>query len=478
MQRLVLFTLLFVLALGAQPRLDLDGIGLLSKAMAQSDDDDDDDDDRDDDDDDDDDRGDGGRSSGGTSFSGRSGDRDDDDRRRATPRRAAPRQAAPAPVRRAAPARAPAPAPLPDRAADEIIARGVSADDLAQLQTDGFVLIEQRALTGGANLVRLRKPGPLDLDAARAAVRARASGTSADFNHFYRTDQGAAQPADACPGGLCLARQVIAWQPIAGCGPLPAVGMVDTGVNADHATFAQADLTVHSLDPAAERARATASDALHGTAVAALLVGAPDTRSPGLIPGARLVAVDAFVRQGQDQRSDAFSLIAALDWLGAQDLRLINMSLAGPPNDELARQIALLVARDVLIVAAAGNVGPRAAPAYPAAYDGVLAVTAVDRGRQIYRRAGRGPHIDLAAPGVEVWTAASISGARTKTGTSFAAPFVTAAAALWLRAEPALSAADLARRLTERTEDLGDPGRDEVFGAGLLQAPPPCGGAG
>ncbi|ODT58326.1 MAG: hypothetical protein ABS73_13515 [Paracoccus sp. SCN 68-21] len=55
---------------------------------------------------------------------------------------------------------------------------------------------------------------------------------------------------------------------------------------------------------------------------------------------------------------------------------------------------------------------------------------------------------------------------------------MTAAAALWLRAEPALSAADLARRLTERAEDLGEPGRDEVFGAGLLQAPPSCTGPG
>ncbi|QDA36854.1 peptidase S8/S53 subtilisin kexin sedolisin (plasmid) [Paracoccus liaowanqingii] len=363
---------------------------------------------------------------------------------------------------------------MPQRAPDEIIARGISAIDLAELETEGFLVLEQRDLSQGSNLVRLRKPNQLDLDSARLVVRARATAASADFNHFYRSEQGPPQDADRCPGGLCLAREIIAWETPTACGTLPRVGMVDTGVNADHAAFASADLTVHSLDPARERERATSSDALHGTAVAALLVGGPETRSPGLIPDAPLFAVDAFVRDGADQRSDAFSLIAALDWLAAQDLRLINMSLAGPPNDELAGQIGLMVEQDILIVAAAGNVGPRADPVYPAAYDGVIAVTAVDRSKQIYRRAGRGPHIDLAAPGVEVWTAASISGARTKTGTSYAAPFVTAAAALWLQTEPELSAEDLAQRLIAQANDLGDPGRDPVFGSGLLTAPKPC----
>ncbi|MBM3604211.1 MAG: protease, partial [Alphaproteobacteria bacterium] len=86
--------------------------------------------------------------------------------------------------------------------------------------------------------------------------------------------------------------------------------------------------------------------------------------------------------------------------------------------------------------------------------------------------------IDLSAPGVDVWTAASIRGVRTKTGTSYAAPFVTAAAALWLQAEPGLSPADLVQQMTERADDLGAPGHDPIFGAGLLTAPPPCQAAG
>ncbi|MBM3605449.1 MAG: peptidase S8/S53 subtilisin kexin sedolisin, partial [Alphaproteobacteria bacterium] len=350
MPRLVVLLLLAALITTLQPRLSDHGLTLLAQAAADEDDDDDDDDD------------------------------DDGPSVRVQPRRAVP-------VR--------APLPLPQRAPDEIIARGISEADLAQLLSEGFEQIEQRDLVQGDSLRRLRKPERLTLDAARAVVREHASAASADFNHFYRTEQAGSEANTSCSEDLCLARQVIGWQPPSGCGSLPRIGMVDTGVNIEHETFAGVRLRMHSLDRA--QTRHAASDTLHGTAVAALLVGAPHSRSPGLVPGAELVAVDAFVRAGEDQRSDAFTLIAALDWLGAQDLRLINLSLAGPPNEELAREIATLIGRDILIVAAAGNLGPRAAPAYPAAYDNVLAVTAVDRRKQIYHRAGRGPHIDLSA---------------------------------------------------------------------------------
>lgn len=419
MPKLLLFLAAVLLVLGGQPRVQPDGWSWAAMALADDDDDDDDDD-------------------------------GDDDRV----------------VRRARPA--PPPAPLPTRAENEVLARGLSDADLATLEAEGFDILQSRNLSNGDRLARMLKPASLTMDQARERVRGLAAGSGADFNHFYRSEQ-AAQGA-RCDSADCLARDMIGWPAgLAGCAALPRIGMVDTGLNADHAALSDARIRVHRIDTGA-----APSDLLHGTAVASLLVGDTDSRSPGLIPGAELVAVDAFQKTARDQRADAFALIEALDYLSAQDVRIVNLSLAGPPNTALARQIADMAAADMLLIAAAGNGGPRAAPAYPAAYDQVLAVTAVDRRGQVYRRANRGDHIDLAAPGVNVWTAASISGARTKTGTSYAAPFVTAAAALIWQRDPSLSAAQLRDMLRNAARDLGPDGRDAIFGAGLIAPPPPC----
>ena len=97
-------------------------------------------------------------------------------------------------------------------------------------------------------------------------------------------------------------------------------------------------------------------------------------------------------------------------------------------------------------------------------------MTAVDHNSRIYRRAVRGGHVDFAAPGVDVWTAASIRGARTKTGTSFAVPFVTASVALALDGLAIETGAQARAALAARATDLGAPGKDETFGHGLVQA--------
>lgn len=383
------------------------------------------------------------------------GDDDDDDDDVPLRRRPAP----PAVIRAA---------PLPMRAPNEVIVRGLSPAGVQTLQSEGFRILQRVALSSGQPLHRLRKPDRMTMEAARQRVRASGAQGAADFNHYYRPGN---MPA-ACSGANCPARQMLDWPAAqSGCGRSVRIGMVDTGINADHAALKDMRLQLHRIQP---EKRHASSDAMHGTAVAALLVGKSDSRTPGLVPQAQLIAVDAFHKQKQDERADAFALVQALDYLARQDVQVVNLSLAGPPNQALQGQIWRMERQGIVLVAAAGNGGPAAKPAFPAAYGPVIAVTAVDRRAQVYRRANRGAHIDLAAPGVDVWTAASISGGRTKTGTSFAAPFVTAAAALLLASDPDMSPADLRERLQRDARDLGKAGPDEVFGHGLVTPVPAC----
>ncbi len=360
----------------------------------------------------------------------------------------------------------PAPPPMAF-APDEVIARGLSDADLAALREAGFREIRHRNLSDGQPFSRLRKPARLTLAQARDMVRARPSVTVADLNHYFRPENAA-----SCAGADCPMRQMIDWPAnTSGCGTPVRIGMVDTGLNDKHPVLSAARLRLHRLE--AENGHAV-SDRLHGTSVAALLVGEPGSRTPGLVPQASLIAVDAFYKAGADERADAYALIEALDYLAAEQVQVINLSLAGPFNYALAGQVLALDQQGIVLVAAAGNGGPAAKPAYPAAHRPVIAVTAVDRRGEVYRRAGRGAHIDLAAPGVEVWTAASIRGGRTRTGTSYAAPFVTAAVALMLQKDPGLTPAEVRARLQASARDLGRAGHDEVFGYGLILPRNPC----
>jgi len=163
-----------------------------------------------------------------------------------------------------------------------------------------------------------------------------------------------------------------------------------------------------------------------------------------------------------------------LDWLTSRRTPVINMSFAGERNAVVAVALRNAIARHVVVVAAAGNGGASSGPAFPAAETGVIAVTAVDSHAQPYSDANQGNYIAFAAPGVRVWTAGPRPTGSYQSGTSFAAPFVTAAVGMRLAdgAEPA--AAEITRILAKTARDLGPPGRDPIFGWGLLQAASPC----
>lgn len=387
----------------------------------------------------------------------------------------------------------------------EIIVTDLAETDLALLQTEGFALIERVDLTELAMVMhRLQVPPDLTPDQARDRVRAQPSGITADLNHYCRSEQAqpgvlanpvanpvanpladpvtdappaplpvpmpqlvALRPIPPCTHMNCAMLDLIGWpvQRDATCRVTVSVGMIDTGVNPAHASLAGADievirLTAEPADP---------SSAVHGTAVAGLLVGQQPARAPGLIPEAPLIVVDVFGRDGGDERAPVAALLQALNLMAVRGVRVVNMSLSGPANTTLESVLTRLSGPDgAVVLAAAGNGGPGAPVSYPAGYPGVIAVTAVDRRGQIYRRAQRGPHLDLAAPGVEVWSATSISGFRPKTGTSFAVPFATAAAAILMSRDPSATPAGVAEALRAQVRDLGAPGPDVVFGAGLL----------
>lgn len=301
-------------------------------------------------------------------------------------------------------------------------------------------------------------PDPGETEPAMATLMRQYPTLAVTLNHRYRPAAEKSYYAAA-----------IGWRnDLYACGSDRRIGLVDTGIDLQHPAFADARVTTKNLlSPGTP-----AADLEHGTATASVLAGASG-EAPGLLNTADLVAANVF-RQSSDSIVDtnAELLVRAVDWLLGEGVELINMSLAGPANDLLEFAVEAASASGVLIVAAAGN-GDRN-PTYPAAYPAVTAVTAVDSRTRVYARANRGDYIDFAAPGVDLYLAAPGNRSKYYTGTSFAAPFVTAALAVLKTLHPDSDPAVLLEQLASGAVDLGDAGRDPTFGWGLVQAPADC----
>jgi len=302
----------------------------------------------------------------------------------------------------------------------EILGWAISEDGIARISARGFTIGRRTALGElGGIVVLVAPPGLGTRDALRELRRADPAGTY-EFNHLYFESGEASAPAGAAiePPPDSLADTVT---------PADArAGMVDGGIDAGHPAFAR--LSVHAWG-CADRPVPSA----HGTAVASLLAGrSADFR--GAAPGATLYVADVFC--GLPTGGAADSIVAALAWLLGERLPVINVSLVGPPNAVLERVVRLATSRGVLLVAAVGNDGPAAPPAYPASYPGVIAVTAVDAKGRVLLEAGRALHVDFAAPGADMLAAVPPDSYAAVRGTSFAAPLVAGLAARDLRSRP------------------------------------------
>ena len=242
------------------------------------------------------------------------------------------------------------------------------------------------------------------------------------------------------------------------------VGILDSGVN-PHPDFEGRLLAGHNYMPDVPDPDDTADTYGHGTRVAGLVAAAGETGYVGTAPGAVLVPLKI-----TDGKSVKISALCRAIYGGVDDYgcRVLNLSLGVLTDYEsLKEAVEYAESRGVVIVSAAGN-GGTTALYYPAAYETVIGVGAVDRSGALYTRSNRNESVWITAPGVDVRTTAASGGYTAATGTSFAVPQISGAAAVLLDAEPALSPAELRALLAGTAADRGAAGYDTAFGYGVL----------
>jgi membrane-anchored mycosin MYCP len=251
------------------------------------------------------------------------------------------------------------------------------------------------------------------------------------------------------------------------------VAVIDSGVDARHPQLAGRVLSGRDYLDGRD---AQVDCAGHGTAVASIIAARPQEGSGprGLAPDATILPVRVSELEIIDGEQSGRTVTAAqfaksIRWAVDRGADVLNLSVVLYRDDAVVRRaVAYAVANDVVVVAAAGNLHERGDPVpYPAAYDGVIGVGSIgpDGNRSSFSQVG--PYVDLVAPGGDVDAAAPVGGHQKTNGTSYAAPFVSATAALIREYRPDLSAAQIAARILATTDPAPGGERTE-YGAGVL----------
>ncbi|MEY3989726.1 MAG: hypothetical protein RI985_807 [Chloroflexota bacterium] len=208
----------------------------------------------------------------------------------------------------------------------------------------------------------------------------------------------------------------------------------------------------------------------HGTHTAGIIAAKPnpDTQTRGICVACQIIVIKAI---NDDGYGSDITVAQGIDDAIVARAQVINLSI-GSSNDAPAIKAAIerAIAADIIVVAAAGNNDQNPAEAvFPAAYPGVLAVSAIDKDNYIAPFAQQNLGIDIVAPGVEILSTSPFGdGYSIEQGTSTAAPQVTATVALVRALRPDLNAQQTKELILAHTVDLGDPGYDTIFGHGLL----------
>ena len=257
------------------------------------------------------------------------------------------------------------------------------------------------------------------------------------------------------------------------------IAIIDTGIDKDHPDL-QANIKggVNFVSKPSWRPADPEKwddDNGHGTHCAGIVAAVDnDIGVIGVAPEAYLYGVKVLDRTGSGYESD---VIAGIQWSSDNGMQVISMSLCSssdsPPLEGACNAAA---GAGIVVVAAAGNSGSGDDTVnYPGKYGSVIAVSATDDTDAIASFSSRGAEVELAAPGVSIYSTYKGGGYATMDGTSMACPHVAGTAALVIAS--GITGSDAVRaRLGDTAKDLGVTEKDELYGYGLVDAFKAAGG--
>ena len=290
---------------------------------------------------------------------------------------------------------------------------------------------------------------------------------SAQRNNIFKLQQNAAAPSPAAqasgePAQYELAKMRLPQAHALSVGANVTIAVIDSGIDTSHPELA--GVIAGSFDALASKE----GPHPHGTGIASAI--AAHAKLTGAAPSSRLLAIRAFGAQTSGAESTSFVILKSLDYAVANRAQIINMSFAGPPDVAMSRALTSAAAKGIVLIAAAGNTGPKSKQLYPAADRNVIAVTATDQSDRLFAESNRGGFVAISAPGVDILSAAPDGKYQVSSGTSLSAAFISGIAALMIARNPDIAAADIRAALLATARDLGPSGRDDQFGAGQVDA--------
>ncbi|HZO46078.1 MAG TPA: S8 family serine peptidase [Xanthobacteraceae bacterium] len=322
--------------------------------------------------------------------------------------------------------------------------------------------VQPSGITGGTLYHLSLPPGRQVADVVRSLETERVG--IASPNYVYRIVQDTASDTSSAAGTpeqYTIEKLQLAEVHKVATGRDVLVAVIDSKVDAKHPDLA--DAIVEHYDAVGRQEQAHS----HGTGMAGAIVS--HRKLLGIAPGARILAVHAFsTSTRQSPEATTRQIIAGIEWAINKGARIINMSFAGPYDPMIQLAMRNAAAKGVILIAASGNMGAKSPPLYPAADPNVIAVTATDDGDTLFTGAVRGPHVAVAAPGVDVVVPAPDDTYQLTTGTSVAAAHVSGVAALLLERHPAVDARTVLEVLTTTARNLNPKGRDDLYGWGLI----------